>query len=360
MERWMKRLTRLACQLFLGKAGKVPFDIGRVHKVLILRNDKIGDMIVSTPLFRELKKAHPGIVIDVVASSVNRQIIAANPHVDDIIVWDKRGALNDAAVIRSIRRRRYDVIFNTQNIFSFAFLLRMKLLGARHLFGFNVAKYGTSTAQLGMFDYTVDCVRSAPILDSYFSALAPFALTGIDHRYELFGVDAHATRALEFLVPLRPLYRGFICFNYQGSHATRTLHDDDIQALCVALAERYPSRAVVLIHPPGGREHARAMVDAVARTNVVLAVETANVLELAALIKECELVLSPDTAVIHLASAYNKKIVGFYINTDNYRWFYPASDQDHYRVQLAPRQEIGRIDIAATMADVDVLLAIRS
>jgi len=355
----MKRLTRLACKLFLGKRGKVPFDPARVNKVLILRNDKIGDMIVSTPLFRELKKALPGLIIDVVASSVNRQVIAANPHVDDILVWDKLGAANDVAMIRAIRRRHYDVIFNAQNMFSFAFLLRMKLLGAQHLFGFNVAKYGTSTSQLGMFERTVDCLRDGPILDSYFAALAPLGLAAGDRRYELFGVDAHAAAVLDFLAPLRQHYRQFICVNYQGSHATRTLHDDDVVVLCQALAQRDPGRAVLLIHPPGGREHARRLVGLIDRGNVLLAIETANILALAALVRECALVISPDTSVIHLASAFNKRIVGFYINTDNYRWFYPASDPDLYRVQLAPQQAIGRIDMAATLADVDALLPVR-
>jgi ADP-heptose:LPS heptosyltransferase len=55
-------------------------DIATVRKVLILRNDKIGDMIVTAALLRELKKNYPHWQIDVAASSANRDVIADNPH----------------------------------------------------------------------------------------------------------------------------------------------------------------------------------------------------------------------------------------------------------------------------------------
>jgi ADP-heptose:LPS heptosyltransferase len=81
---------------------------------------------------------------------------------------------------------------------------------------------------------------------------------------------------------------------------------------------------------------------------------TGHILELAALIRRCELVLSPDTSVIHIASAYDRKIVGYYIRTDNYRWFYPASR--HYRVILAPGLTLVSVNAAETLAAVEQLM----
>ena len=65
--------------------------------------------------------------------------------------------------------------------------------------------------------------------------------------------------------------------------------------------------------------------------------------------------LSPDTSVIHIASAYDKKIVGYYIRTDNYRWFYPASR--HYRVILAPGLTLASVSADETLAAVEALFA---
>lgn len=351
----MKKLAGWLARRLLGKSHRTAFDAAAVKSVLIIRHDRIGDMIVTTPLFRELKKAYPHLQIDVVASSANQAVIRHNPHIRDIIVWDKQGACNDIDKVWQIRRRRYDVIFNTMNIFSLPYLMRIKLLGARFLIGFNVEKYQTSTRHLRMFDHTVDCVRSRPILESYFSACGPFGMKDVDYRYELFGVDAYAAEARRFVDDLRLRHDGFLCFNFQGSSASRTFRGEDAVAFCRAMADKYAGSAIVVLYPPGGREEAQRIVVAAGRINVVLSFATENVLQLAALIRECDAVISPDTAVIHLASVYNKKILGFYVNSDNHHWFHPRSER--FRVLLAETESIGALNAPMAMSALDDLLS---
>ncbi|PHV14236.1 hypothetical protein CSQ90_24465 [Janthinobacterium sp. BJB303] len=352
----IKTAARLISYALLGKSDKQPLDIAKVRKVLILRNDKIGDMIVTTPLLRELKKNYPHWQIDVAASSANRAVLADNPHVNDIIIWDKQPLLRDLrSTIADLRRRRYDVIFNPYNRFSIPLLLRIKWLGARYLTGFAIPKYGSSTAKLGMFDHTVPCDRSRHILHSFFATFAQFGLRDIDMRYELFGVDAHAARVDAACDALLRDYAGLFCLNFQGSNAQRTVSVADARRCCAALAARYPRHALLVIAAPGTEARAAEIVDGAGHTNVMLAPPTGHVLELAALIRRCELVLSPDTSVIHLASVYDKKIVGYYIRTDNYRWFYPASR--HYRVMVAPGLTLETVSADATLAAVDELMA---
>ena len=352
----IKTAARLISYALLGKSGKQPLDIAKVRKVLILRNDKIGDMIVTTPLLRELKKNYPHWQIDVAASSANRAVLADNPHVSDIIIWDKQPLLRDLrTTIADLRRRRYDVIFNPYNRFSIPLRLRIKWLGARYLTGFAIPKYGSSTAKLGMFDYTVPCDRSRHILHSFFATFGQFGLRDIDMRYELFGVDAHAARVDAACDTLLQTHEGLFCLNFQGSNAQRTVSVADAQRCCAALAARYPRHALLVIAAPGTETRAAEIVDGAGHANVMLAPSTGHILELAALIRRCELVLSPDTSVIHLASVYDKKIVGYYIRTDNYRWFYPASR--HYRVIVAPGLTLETVSADATLGAVDELMA---
>lgn len=350
-----KRLTAALCRWLLGKSEKSHFDAGQVRTMLILRNDRIGDMVVTTPLLRELKKSYPRLQIDVLVSSANVDIISRNPHVNEVIIWDKAGFRDGLNKLLAIRRRRYDVIVFPQYVFTLPVALKVKLMRATFLSAFRIAKYGTSTASLGMYDRTVEAPRDRHIVHNFFDLVGNFGLRDIDYRYELFGVDQYAGAALAFCAGLRMRYDSLVCFNYQGSSPSRTLHDDDIVELCRRLASAYPQQAVIITHPPGGRAHAATLVERVARENVVLSFETGSILQLAALVRACDIVLSPDSALVHLASAYNKKILGFYINSDNYRWFYPASE--HYRVILAPTLQIGRIDLAETLAAYAELVA---
>jgi ADP-heptose:LPS heptosyltransferase len=351
----IKTAARLISYALLGKSGKQPLDIAKVRKVLILRNDKIGDMIVTSALLRELKKNYPHWKIDVAASSANRDVIADNPHVNEILIWDKQPLLGDLrTTIADLRRRRYDVIFTPYNRFSIPLLLRIKWLDARYLTGFAIPKYGTSTAKLGMFDHTVPCDRSRHILHSFFATFEQFGLRDIDTRYELFGVDAHAARVDAACDTLLRTHEGLFCLNFQGSNAQRTVSVADAQRCCAALAARYPRHALLVIAAPGTEARAAEIVRGAGHANVMSAPPTGHILELAALIRRCELVLSPDTSVIHIASAYDKKIVGYYIRTDNYRWFYPASR--HYRVILAPGLTLASVSDAETLAAVEELM----
>ena len=60
------------------------FDVKKSKSVLILKYDRIGDMILSTPIFRELKTAYPDISISVLASKENRDVIKNNPFKSSI------------------------------------------------------------------------------------------------------------------------------------------------------------------------------------------------------------------------------------------------------------------------------------
>lgn len=56
-------------------------------KVLLVRNDRVGDMILTTPLIAALKKA--GIQrLGVLASKSNQAVVLSNPHVDEVVVYD--------------------------------------------------------------------------------------------------------------------------------------------------------------------------------------------------------------------------------------------------------------------------------
>ena len=57
----------------------------KIKKILFLRQDgKIGDMVVSSFAFRELKKQRPDIHIGVVCTKNNRYLLENNPYIDTL------------------------------------------------------------------------------------------------------------------------------------------------------------------------------------------------------------------------------------------------------------------------------------
>lgn len=55
-----------------------------IKKILLIKNDKIGDMIVSSNVFREIRKAFPEAKITAIVSKSNKFLIEKSPYVDNI------------------------------------------------------------------------------------------------------------------------------------------------------------------------------------------------------------------------------------------------------------------------------------
>ena len=91
------------------KKKNIEFDVKKSSKVLILRYDRIGDMVITTPVFRELKLAYPHIKITVLASKANKAVIVNNPYVDDIITNHKNNFLSDFPSLLKLRQQKFDV-----------------------------------------------------------------------------------------------------------------------------------------------------------------------------------------------------------------------------------------------------------
>lgn len=86
-------------------------------KILVLKRDKIGDLLLSTPLFARLKACLPGVQTQLLANDYNAWVAAGNPHLERIWVYRRvrhGGRVSPGAAWdwlwqrRALRRERFD------------------------------------------------------------------------------------------------------------------------------------------------------------------------------------------------------------------------------------------------------------
>lgn len=102
-----------------------------IRKILLLRHDRVGDMVLSTPLFKALKTRYPDAKITVLASESNQEILLNNPNVDEILIY--RGIRN---FMVEVRTKKFDMaidLFLTHDMKQ-AFMTYMS--GAAYRLGF--------------------------------------------------------------------------------------------------------------------------------------------------------------------------------------------------------------------------------
>ena len=93
---------------FISNKKYLEFDVKLSTKVLMLRYDRIGDMILTTPVFRELKAAYPNIEINVLASKANFLILKNNPNVDNVYLNNKNNLFFDLPLLFKLRKQKID------------------------------------------------------------------------------------------------------------------------------------------------------------------------------------------------------------------------------------------------------------
>ena len=88
---------------------KDDLSVSSIRKILIIRLDRIGDMVMTTPIFRALKEKWPDAQITVLTNPVNQNIVINNPFIDCILEYDrgnKHRSMGDRLIFfRSIRKK---------------------------------------------------------------------------------------------------------------------------------------------------------------------------------------------------------------------------------------------------------------
>ena len=86
-------------------------------KVLVIKRDKIGDLLLTTPLLAQLKAGLPRVETHLLANDYNAWVVAGNPHVDRVWVYRRvrqAGRVSPGAAWQwfwqrlALRRERYD------------------------------------------------------------------------------------------------------------------------------------------------------------------------------------------------------------------------------------------------------------
>jgi ADP-heptose:LPS heptosyltransferase len=307
------------------------------HRVLVLRYDRLGDMILSTGIIKAIARAQPTVAIDVLASVQNSQVLEGNPNVGCVLTVQRRRPLSWIAVIRRMRRSRYDAVIDVMVMApSLTTMLVMWLSGARH--------------RIGLGDRGNESIFTLPV------KRVQGAVHYIDHSAALlgaFGVDPQAQRPREgprpqglpcclhgpqvqvsgaggwgiwrpeiFLTATEtggaatqwrraaspPGGTGPACrlvVNVSAGGAWRYWPAESFVAVLKALKAQFPRLECLVIGAP----HDGARMEAIGRGGGAAVAHTRHAREMMAIVAASDVVFTADTAVTHVASAFGKPIL---------------------------------------------------
>ncbi len=301
------------------------FNIKKARSILFFRYDRIGDMVVTTPVFRELKLVYPHISITVLASKANQDILLDNPYVDHIITNYKNNLLGDLPSLLRLRKQQFDVCIEFDHSVVPHAIIRLKIINPKIIISVKKdGRYGVDGSELSLYDYYTKKSKGAHFSDVWLATLKPFGIEPKSNSYNLFITNKRQEQSQNFVRQYSS--RFLVGINLKGSVEGRQIKFSDLYQICQGLYQKNENIQIIIFTTPDTFQDVNSKIIEMALDYVVTSYKTDTILDVVALVSQLDLIITPDTSIVHIASAFNKPIVAIYENKqDNYQLFSPTS-----------------------------------
>ncbi|MDP6685594.1 MAG: lipopolysaccharide heptosyltransferase II [Candidatus Omnitrophota bacterium] len=288
--------------------------MNKTERILIIRTDRIGDVVLSTPVLTAARSAFKDAYIAVMVSSETKEIVAKNPYINEVIVYDKKqkhkGIFHALQFIMWLKKKKFSkalILHSTKRINLVTFLAGIpeRVGFARGKWDFlltNRLEYKKRLGEKHEVEYSLDVLRALGVR----AEQSPLEMTvrksdenSIDHML-------HESR-------LKDDDR-FIVVHPGASCISKMWPKENFAKLSDILIDRFGVKIVLVTSPEQlniGEETKSFMKD----EPIFLCGKT-SLGELAALLKKASLFISNDSGPVHIACAVGTPVISIFGRND--------------------------------------------
>jgi len=282
--------------------------------ILVIQHGKLGDMILTFPLFTELKRLFPDCKLYVLASDFNRILPENNPLINRVFSYS-RNPFRIISLFAQLKSNFFDYYIDTKDHYSRTAGKLKNICRFNKSFGFSndfysfdinlkeyVAGKHAVDINLSPVNYFENDIKSRRLLPT---VNIP---DGVHGKFDVYFKDSNKINVL---------------VNISAGNKIRHWENEK----WIELINEISGKADVLLTGyERDKEDLKYIKERASKNNVRL-ISGRGIPELAEIIRQCKLVISPDTSIIHLASGFNIPVIGLYNNVEwNLEKFAPLSD----------------------------------
>jgi heptosyltransferase III len=338
-------------------------------RILVIRRDNIGDLVLTLPLIRAIRERFPEGWVGALVNTYNAPVLDGSPWLDAVYAYEKfkhagPGAMLSAArrnlgVVLGLRALSVDYAVLAGSGFLQRALRLARLTGARHIVGFDPG--GRSG---GAIDMPVEFGRPDDLheAEDVFRLGRALGIEGAPPAASLWPQAAAAAAIRERMQSRLGAAQGeIVAVHISARKPSQRWPVARFVELMRRIRGERPTRFMLFWSPgapdnrqhPGDDDKAREILDALGEFPV-FACETGRLTELVAGLSLCDRVVCSDGGAMHIAAALGKPIVCFFGNSSPVRfgpWGVP------HAVLQPPSREVTDVSVEQALAAYERLRA---
>jgi ADP-heptose:LPS heptosyltransferase len=300
-----------------------PLQLAGVKRILLIRIGKIGDLIVFNFVLRKIRAEFPHATIMLVTLPRNRELLRYNRSVDHVRFFRK--GLDVLPLLFQIRAFHPDLFLDFNDNASSTSSLLARFSPARVRVGFSFAgssRHLTHAVACPAKEETHITERLRRIPEAIGITFAPEEVAP--------SMDLGTTEVDEVRLQLEAKRKDTSCIiavNLSAGDPNRYWQEEKWCQLLRQIAERTPDAGFALLTAPGEEDLALRVSRSLPSLNTFVPMQR-SLHHFAAFIALSDLLISPDTSAIHIASAFRIPILSLYPAVEwNYRSWRPLSSE---------------------------------
>lgn len=264
-------------------------------KFLIIRFSSIGDIVLTSPVVRNLKNQVEGAEIHYLTKSQFQSLVETNPHIDKVHTLKK--SLSET--VKELKLEHFDYVIDLhRNIRTARFKNKLRIIS----FSFEKLNW----EKWLLVNLKKNKMPDVHIVDRYVDTLKVFDVNNDQKGLDFFIPEKDEVNVSEISEELKNGYVGVVVGAF---HFTKKLTKEKIITICNKI-----DKPILLLGGLDNKEEAEEIKKSVKGT-IFNTCGDYNINQSASLVKQANVLLTPDTGLMHIASAFKKKIISVWGNT---------------------------------------------
>jgi len=291
-----------------------------IRKILVIRIDEIGDIILATPVFRELKKKFPNAKIGVLIKKGTKELLENNPYVGNIIICEKPwliGKFNLGYYVKLIKKLKNE---------KFDLVIELHTDPRNILMAFLIGKYkiGCGYRGLGFLLNKRAKYKEKHTIDTNLDLLRTLSIKSTNNEMDVF----YKKKDEKFVTKMLKKYnlKNYIIIHPGVSRKNRLWINERWAKVADKLLNKYK---VVFTGSKGEINLVNDIINKMKnkKKKVLNLAGQLTLNQLAVLIKKSKLFIGPNTGASHIARAVNTPSIGLFGSLNPKIWGY--NDNNH-------------------------------